>query len=427
MITNNSVYWASLAKLFVPKHDDMPSRRYDLDWLRILVFGLLILFHTGMFYVENWGWHAKSLYQSQFLENIMLIVEPWRMPVLWLISGIAIRFIMVKVSIWRFITLRSFRLLLPLLFGILVVVPPQLYVQMSYNGDINMNYWQFLGEFFSSNSNIFSKYQSGIWPHIDVNHLWFIRALWQYSLVLLCLIPLLNSSQVNRAISWLFNRHGMLALLLATLPLFIIQVSWEMEDARYPLGFTLMLYGYLIGWNSVFWQRISQNVKPLFIASVVCYGAFIVFYNIIWLDVIHNVPPKNEAILILGMFNYSLMRVLGVVTVFAIAHKFLNVKSSKLSYFNDAVYPFYILHQTLILVIGFNLSKLHLGAIVEPALLITFTVVACFIGYELIRRTDLLRPFFGLKIQGNYGIVMRRVGYLSAIALTLPFGWRILM
>jgi hypothetical protein len=256
MITENSIDWTKVAKLFVPSKDEMPTRRYDLDWLRILVFGLLILYHTGMFYVENWGWHAKSLYQSQFLENIMLIVEPWRMPVLWLIAGIAIRFIMAKVSVVRFITLRSFRLLLPLLFGILVVVPPQLYVEMSYGGEINMNYWQFLLAFFSSNSDVFLQHQSGIWPHIDVNHLWFIRSLWQYSLILLCLIPLLNMQWVNRATTWLVNRHGVLAIVLSTVPLFIIQMNWDMETVRYPLGFTLMVYGYLIGWNSVFWRRI---------------------------------------------------------------------------------------------------------------------------------------------------------------------------
>jgi len=426
MITNSRISWNNIAKLFVPSHHDMPSRRYDLDWLRILVFGLLILFHTGMFYVENWGWHAKSIYQSQFLENIMLIIEPWRMPILWLISGIAIRFIMAKVTVWRFITLRSLRLLLPLLFGILVVVPPQLYVEMSSNGDINMNYWQFLSEFVSSNSEVFDNHQSGIWPHIDVNHLWFIRALWQYSMVLLCLIPLLNTQWVNRSTTWLFNQHGALAILLSTLPLFIIQISWEMEDARYPLGFTLMLYGYLIGWNTLFWQRISQKIKPLIITFIICYCAFIVFYNLVWLDVIHGVPPENEAILMLGMFNYSLMRILGVLTIFALSHKFLNVKSTKLSYFNDAVYPFYILHQTLILVIGYNLSKLHLGPVVEPILLIIFTVSACFVGYELIRRTELLRPFFGLKMKGDYGVVIQRVGYIAAIALIIPIGWRII-
>jgi hypothetical protein len=126
-----------------------------------------------------------------------------------------------------------------------------------------------------------------------------------------------------------------------------------------------------------------------------------------------------------GMFNYSLMRVIGVLTVFALAHKFLNVKSTKLSYFNDAVYPFYILHQTIVLVVGYNLSSLNLGPIVEPILLILLTVLTCFIGYELIRRTDLLRPFFGLKLKNNYGRVMIIWGHITAIMLIVPIGLRI--
>lgn len=427
MNTNSRIKWASITALFVPSREDMPVRRYDLDWLRILVFGLLILYHTGMFYVENWGWHAKSLYQSQFLENVMLIVEPWRMAVLWVISGIAIRFVMAKVSVWRFITMRSLRLLLPLLFGILIVVPPQLYVEMSYNGDLNMNYWQFLSEFFSPNTTIFDKYTAGIWPHIDVNHLWFIRSLWQFSLILLCLLPLLNTQWVNRAVNWLFNSHGVFAILLAVLPLFIIQINWDMGTVRYPLGLTLMLYGYLIGWNTLFWQRISQHSKPLLITSLICYGAFIMFYNLVWLDLLHGIEPKNPATLMIGMFNYSLMRVLGVLTVFAVAHKFLNVKSTKLSYFNDAVYPFYILHQTLILVIGYNLSKLSLGPVAEPILLLIFTISACFIGYEIIRRTEVLRPFFGLKMNKNYRKINQKIGYATALMLILPIGLRIIM
>ncbi len=133
---------------------------------------------------------------------------------------------------------------------------------MSYNGDINMNYWKFLVQFYSTDTVIFDKYQAGIWPHIDVNHLWFIRSLWQYSLVLLCLLPILNSHWVNRMVTWLFNPHGVFAILLSVLPLFIIQINWDMETVRYPLGFILMVYGYLIGWNTVFWQRISQHINP---------------------------------------------------------------------------------------------------------------------------------------------------------------------
>jgi hypothetical protein len=121
------------------------------------------------------------------------------------------------------------------------------------------------------------------------------------------------------------------------------------------------------------------------------------------------------------------MKVLGVLTVFAAAHKFLNRQSSKLSYFNDAVYPFYILHQTIILVVGYNLSKLSLGPVIEPILLLTFTVSACFIGYEIIRRTNILRPFFGLKIVGCFDKKTRFIGYTFGGLLIVPIGLEIIL
>ena len=63
-----------------------PARRADLDWLRILAFGLLIFYHIGMLYVADWGYHVKSHHSSEALQSLMLLVNPWRMPVLWLFS-----------------------------------------------------------------------------------------------------------------------------------------------------------------------------------------------------------------------------------------------------------------------------------------------------------------------------------------------------
>ena len=77
----------------------------------------------------------------------MLLVEPWRMASLWLISGIAIRFMLAKVSLLRFVTQRSYRLFLPLAFGVLVIVPPQLYFEMTFNGDLDTSNWQFYHAF----------------------------------------------------------------------------------------------------------------------------------------------------------------------------------------------------------------------------------------------------------------------------------------
>jgi hypothetical protein len=417
----------TLAKLFIPDQKQMPERRYDLDWLRVIAFGLLILFHCGMFYVENWGWHVKSQHRSQWLENIMLVIEPWRMALLWLIAGIAIRFIMTKVSVWRFISMRSLRILLPLLFGILVVVPPQLYVEMSNNGDLSMNYWQFLKIFFTDGDGVFVKYQSGIWPHIDVNHLWFLRSLWQYSLMILCLLPVLNSAKMESSINWIFKQRGQVAILLATLPLFIIQINWSMEQVRYPLGFTFMIYGYLIGWQRNFWQRLADNISKLIASFIIAFACFIFFYNQVWLVELSK-PGSHEAwLLMLGMFIYSLLRILGVLALFAIAYKMLNKDSKQLNYLNEAVYPFYILHQTFIVVIGYSLSKLNLSAPSESILLISATIISCLLSFEVIKRINILRPCFGLPMKANKSLVSRRFTYAIATILILPIGLEILI
>ena len=114
---------------------DPNARRYDLDWLRIIAFGLLIFYHVGMFYV-TWGWHVKSNYASPSVEPLMRLVSPWRLALLFFISGVAVRFATDKAeSLGRFASSRLARLGLPLLFGIYVWVMLQAYYQVSQSRD----------------------------------------------------------------------------------------------------------------------------------------------------------------------------------------------------------------------------------------------------------------------------------------------------
>ncbi|WDK60169.1 acyltransferase family protein [Xanthomonas campestris pv. campestris] len=101
------------------------QRRHDLDWLRVIAFGLLVLYHVGMDYV-TWDWHVKSLTTQLMLEPLMLLSSPWRMSLLLLISGVATAF-MLRSRPEGLLYRRSRQLLLPLLFGMAVIVPPQSY------------------------------------------------------------------------------------------------------------------------------------------------------------------------------------------------------------------------------------------------------------------------------------------------------------
>jgi len=67
------------------------QRLYYVDWLRTLVFVLLIFYHIGMLYVEDWEFHVKSQYQSKSLQYFMILVNQWRMPLVFLVSGFALR------------------------------------------------------------------------------------------------------------------------------------------------------------------------------------------------------------------------------------------------------------------------------------------------------------------------------------------------
>ena len=417
---------AQLTSMFIPDKKDMPGRRYDLDWLRVLAFGLLIFFHIGMFYVEAWPWHVKSSYLVNGLENAMFLVEPWRMALLWCISGISIKFILAKVSLSRFIVLRTYRLLLPLAFGVLVVVPPQLYFEMTANGDLNMGYWEFTQHFFDFNSPIFEKYQAGIIPHVDVNHLWFLRSLWRYSLGLLLLLPLLNSAWVTRATNWLFSRPGPLALAIAIIPVLVLQLAWDQDSVRYPLGFTFLLYGYLIGWNPIFWNKLADSFFTLLASALTLYVVLVIGYNLYWVEAASNGIELPAYLKISLLAIYSSSKVVGVMMAFAFAQKFLNSKSKSVNYLNDAVYPFYILHQTYIIVIGVNLNQFELGVIAESTLLIALTTICCFMSFEIIRRVEWLKPFFGVKLARTYQKRTEKLGYAISLAVLSPLAFVLL-
>lgn len=98
-----------------------------MDWLRVIAFGLLLLYHVGMYYV-TWDWHVKSPTTQLMLEPVMLLSSPWRMSLLLLISGVATAFMLRKPEDLLYRRLRQ--LLLPLLFGMAVIVPPQSYYQV---------------------------------------------------------------------------------------------------------------------------------------------------------------------------------------------------------------------------------------------------------------------------------------------------------
>src|SRR5210317_660286 len=168
------------------------ARRYDIDALRVFAFSLLILYHVAMFYVKDWGWHIKSSYQAEWLQFPMLLVNQWRMPLLFIISGLAVSFVWQRYTPGRFALRRLYRLLLPLVFGMAFIVAPQCYYEALGKGLIEPGFGRFMMQYLS-----FQDFPGDAWGGEDIivwtwNHLWYLAYVLFYSLLLIPLAILFD-------------------------------------------------------------------------------------------------------------------------------------------------------------------------------------------------------------------------------------------
>lgn len=376
------------------------ARRHDIDALRVLAFGVLILYHVGMFYVADWGWHVKSSYLSEWLQYPMLLVNQWRMSLLFLVSGLAVHFLLRKLDGAAFSRDRLKRLLLPLLFGMAVIVPPQAYLQAVSNGAFAGNYLEFLWRYFT-----FAGWPEGAFsgsnPGITWNHLWYLPYLLFYSLLLAALLPVLKRPLAQRGIEWLHRLRGWKLYLLPLIPFLVYGFALRERFPRthallddwylHALYFTVFLIGYGFGAREEIWAELRRRRWLSLVVASSCYLLLMAGLNHVPTASQWWYGPSWRVLVYLNYWSW-LLAVLGW------AFHLLNRPWRWLPYATEAVYPWYILHQTITVVAGFYLAGLALGPVWEPVLVIAITIAGCFLLHEyLIRRSNLLRPLFGLK------------------------------
>ncbi|MFC4349114.1 acyltransferase family protein [Kordiimonas lipolytica] len=368
------------------------TRRHDLDWLRVIAFGLLIFYHVGMYYV-TWGWHVKSPYESDFLEPAMMLLNPWRLSLLFVISGIAVRFAADKASAGSFAWSRLKRLTVPFFFGAFVIVAPQTYFELLRVGAIEPGYW----DFYTGYVDLDQRWQVFTPTY---NHLWYVLYVLIYTLLVIPLLPLMRGLKAGVRLQQLMQTPLVLVVpaLLFVLYRFTTDVTWpETHDIRGDWGahiryFSYFVVGLLVAKSDAFWTGIAHQWK-LSLGLAVVGGATLslVWANWDMLDVDGVFMQLARAARIFYIWWV-------ICALFGAAQRYLNHPSQTLSYLTEAVFPYYILHQTVIIVIGVAVAPYLLGAVPE-FLLVTFgTIGACMLLHEyVIRRVGLLRPLFGLK------------------------------
>ncbi|HEY1138344.1 MAG TPA: acyltransferase [Xanthomonadaceae bacterium] len=387
------------------------QRRLDLDWIRIAAFGLLVLYHCGMYYV-SWDWHVKSPHAGETLEPLMMASSPWRLSLLFLVSGVATAFLFAKRA-GGFLGSRSWRLLVPLLFGMLVVVTPQAYYEVveKLPGGYHDGYLAFWGRYLSADDTFCRDGDC-----LDVptwNHLWFVVYLWVYTVVAWALLRFAPRG-MDKAGAWLAARLSGIGLLLwPALALAVARVAlvgrFESTHAlvddwyNHAQYLPLFLLGLLVATRNDVWDALHRQRWAALALAVAGYGFIVWYFFGSGFDDEGTPPP--EALRMLQRAVWAVFQWTAIAAILGFARGIAFRDTATLHYLRDAVFPVYILHQTITVVVAHNLQPFALPPLAEGPLLVLATFGLSFAGFEIVRRVRWLRPLFGLKASAPSPVV----------------------
>ncbi|MES2899972.1 MAG: acyltransferase family protein [Pseudomonadota bacterium] len=380
-------------------------RLYFLDWVRILAFMLLVVYHVGMYYV-SWDWHVKSPFASDAIEPLMLLSSPWRLGLLFLVAGVASRFLIIKLGGLRFLRQRSVRLLVPLIFGMFVIVPPQAYFEVVEKVAYQGGYGDFMRLYVSAYPG-FCRAKEGCLDMPTWNHLWFVAYLWVYTLVLGALVLGLGArfERLAQAVTAPLSGWKLIALpaaLLALIRLLLLQhfpTTHGLTDDWYNHAqyLTLFVLGAMMALDRPVWARLEAVRWYALAVALTCWAALVSYYS---LPEAITMEPALHAWRLLMRAVYALCGWCAIVAVCGFAHRHLNRDNAQRRYLTEAVFPVYILHQSLIVTLAHWLKSAGIAPATEGLMLIVLTLCISFGVFELVRRSALLRPLFGLEWRG---------------------------
>ena len=368
-----------------------PQRRYDIDWLRVLAVLLLFPFHTARIFDTLDPWYVKNEALSDALTYFIFYVHPWHMPLLFLLSGASTWFALGFRSGGQYAKERFIRLLIPFIFGVLVILPPQSYFGLRSHTGYSESYLEWYPNFFSINSADMDGYfMGGFTP----GHLWFILFLFVFSLVALPLFLYLRRAESGkRLLGWLaaFCSYPGMIFLLA-IPLIVMYRLIDFYPS--PLYFiAYFILGYILVADARFEKAIDRHKAVALVLGPVLY-LFVTYFELFgysWNNPSWFVP------IIVAYFN-GFAAWCFVIAILGYGRQFLRSSNKFLRYTGEASYPYYILHQTIIVIIGFYVVQWQLGVAVKYVVILAVATAVTALLYELlIKRFNLVRFLFGMK------------------------------
>lgn len=374
------------------------NRRSELDLLRVIAIAILLVYHVGMLF-NGLAWYLKNPEPLPVLEAPMAVLHQLRMPLLMVIAGCATAIALERRSIATVAADRVKRLLLPLVFGMFVVVPPQIYIERVATGGYTGSFLTFLPSVLQ-----LRPYPEG---NFGWHHLWFVAYLFLYSMAAIPMFFALATPRGRRWLAWLDRAWARGWVIVLFVPLAVARIAFPgysenhllFDDPDTLVGYALLFgFGHILGRSRTLWDHLVQRRRRYLAATCVLFAV------VVPLD---KYPAPFEQLGVMALVWCVILTSLGWARWF-----FLRPGAyipSWLDHAQKLSYPFYIVHQTVLIVLGWGWMQVPMNPWARFGLVLisTFAVTAALC--ELIARIGPVRPLFGMAPEKGVTPLLARV------------------
>lgn len=354
-------------------------RKYYLDNLRIICILLLFPFHTAMIYNTFEGFYIHTPVAG-IADAFISIVWTFIMPLMFTISGIAARISFQKRSIKHYTKERVLRLLIPLVFGILLLVPMQTFFaekfHNGYSGGYVEQYTLFFGKF-----DDLTGYTGGFTP----GHLWFILYLFLISLTAIPFMVLHKKSNKPQ----FQNLKTPIIIAFFIIP-FVSQLFLDISGKSFGEYLSLFLLGYfLLSEEAVEGklEKMAPFIAPL--ALILLVGTYLSY------------PYLSESFMPGYDFLQGFTSWISILAFLGFGKRYLNKTNVVTDYLREASFPMYLFHQNWIIAIAYFVVEMKIHPILQALIIITTSLFFTTITYEVFKRSKITRFLFGIKYTGG--------------------------
>jgi glucan biosynthesis protein C len=370
-------------------------RRYELDWLRVGAILTVFIFHSSRFFDTNY-WHVKNPTTYFGVQVWITFLANWLMPLIFVISGASLFYAARSRSARKFAIDKALRLLVPLLVGIFTHAMWQVYLDRLTHHQFAGSFWAFIPHYFEGWFGFGGNFA---WMGM---HLWYLLVLFVYSLLCYPLLHWLLAGLGQRLLGGFCQFLALPgAVYLLGLPIAGLIVALDpraflgMRDfGGWPLPVYLLFFVY--GFALISHEGLRQRVERQRWISLA--GGGLCLFALIPLWASQGDPAFGSARYLQVFGIYGLGSWCWILAFFGFGFKHLTRSRPVLTYANEAVLPFYIMHQTVLLTVGYFVTRWPIPDLLKFVVISSSSFLLIAVVYEfMIRRVNVLRVAFGMK------------------------------